>query len=59
MSYRVWGWGTADEQQPTVGELDQLAPLVASLTGVPVQPPEAPRPLRPLPRPRLTRLRRP
>ena len=43
-SYRVWGWGDpADE--PTAQGLTELAPYVAAVTGVEVQPPETPGPL--------------
>jgi alkyldihydroxyacetonephosphate synthase len=48
VSYAVWGWGgPADE--PSQGDLEAVGPLVAQTTGVAVQPPERPAPLRPLP----------
>ncbi|MCA1822797.1 MAG: FAD-binding oxidoreductase, partial [Frankia sp.] len=52
-TYRVWGWGTRDEAEPTPGELSALAPAAARLLGFGVGPPERPAPLGPLPAPRI------
>jgi alkyldihydroxyacetonephosphate synthase len=51
MSYRVWGWGTADDE-PTLASLSELAPFIEAATGITPQPPEQPSALRPLPDPR-------
>ncbi|MBA2324375.1 MAG: hypothetical protein H0V92_10330, partial [Pseudonocardiales bacterium] len=40
-SYRVWGWGSAADE-PTAQSLSELAPFVATTTGVAVQAPETP-----------------
>jgi alkyldihydroxyacetonephosphate synthase len=51
-TYPVWGWGAAGEA-PATAELEALAPALGQALGFPVQAPEAPAPLRPLPAPRL------
>jgi alkyldihydroxyacetonephosphate synthase len=48
MTYAVWGWGGPSDE-PSPGDLEAAGPLVAETTGVPVQPPERPAPLRDLP----------
>ncbi len=53
MSYRVWGWGTAGDE-PSEASLRDLAPFVAAATGLDVQDPETPSPLRELPPSRRT-----
>jgi alkyldihydroxyacetonephosphate synthase len=51
-TYQVWGWGTAEEE-PREEALHAAAPVFQALLGFPVQAPERPAPLAPLPRPRL------
>jgi alkyldihydroxyacetonephosphate synthase len=48
VSYAVWGWGGPSDE-PSAGDLEAVAPLVAESTGVTVQPPEQPTALAPLP----------
>ena len=43
-SYAVWGWG-GPQDEPTVTQLEAMAPYVVESTGVPVQPPQRPAPL--------------
>ena len=49
----MWGWGEPDEE-PQVNALEAMAPALQALLGFPLQPPERPAPLPPLPAPRVT-----
>jgi alkyldihydroxyacetonephosphate synthase len=53
MSYRVWGWGNA-EDEPTEASLRDLAPFVEAATGLTPQDPELPGSLKPLSAPTRT-----
>jgi alkyldihydroxyacetonephosphate synthase len=52
-TYAVWGWGRSDADAPSRTDLEQLGPLVGDHLQLPVQPPEDPAPLAPLPEDRV------
>jgi len=53
-TYPVWGWSRDPADAPSRAELEALAPMVAEHLGLPVQEPETPAELRPLPADRVT-----
>ena len=48
-TYPVWGWARNAAEEPRRTDLEALAPLIGEQLGLPVQPPEEPAPLQPLP----------
>jgi alkyldihydroxyacetonephosphate synthase len=53
VTYAIWGWGGPGDE-PRAADLAAAAPYFAEVLGFPVQPPETPAALGPLPAPRVT-----
>ena len=53
-TYPVWGWSRDPADMPARSDLEALAPMVAEHLGLPVQEPETPAPLPPLPADRVS-----
>jgi alkyldihydroxyacetonephosphate synthase len=51
-TYPLWGWGGPGDE-PTAAGLEAFAPAAQALLGFPLQPPERPAALAPLPAPRV------